>query len=533
MSACESSRVRDELYDHLMCLYERNVSVGMSPDAAGAEAISSLGDKQLLRHQLAQVHPYFPRLTIKKALTMLLVGFIFSSVHINLFDGMQQITQFIGNSLMLTAAFCMSSAGKKPRTAFAVRAVSFICLVLIYLLSPFLDRYASANIVLFGIQFILGFATWFCMLDGLRSMTDEHICDDCKPLRFGLNKLLYTVTTVPSFLVLISSGANEYSSSIPLNEGIGFILIIPFIAFLIASVQLLLRVNTALYKSEHEYKAEDRGGVKLAFFSSAVCLGIVLSMLLGCCYIRQPAETQPYNRNDIEMSEAEYAGIRAALLSYGMSDELVATLPKSEILQYRTLKVYKNSALSADLSQACFSNNYSEGYILNEYLLPIEDEAGHACIRVLRQIRCENYKQAQSGPGTRAACFPDCGKYNYLPAQGSDFILILKESDGIIYSCKPLKTYKNTHLNVTDGVEFSMDSSTDFYYAVTLALEGYSDEVLYHFSHKLVVFKQPLMGTKRSLKEIANSQTIMTVENPLYLYINFYTTETYFPDSED
>lgn len=75
MSKKERENVKDELYDHLMTKFEINLATGMDEEQAAESAIDALGNRYVLRGNLSKVHSYFPALSVKKAMTLLLVGF--------------------------------------------------------------------------------------------------------------------------------------------------------------------------------------------------------------------------------------------------------------------------------------------------------------------------------------------------------------------------------------------------------------------------------------------------------------------------
>ena len=79
ISKRERENARNELYDHLMCIYECNLARGMDEEHAAIEAENSMGDRNAVRAQLEQVHASFPELDFKKALTLVTVGFVFMS----------------------------------------------------------------------------------------------------------------------------------------------------------------------------------------------------------------------------------------------------------------------------------------------------------------------------------------------------------------------------------------------------------------------------------------------------------------------
>ena len=56
----ERNEVREELYDHLMSIYETNLACGMTEDEAEENAIDHLGDTLALKKDLNTIHQKNP-----------------------------------------------------------------------------------------------------------------------------------------------------------------------------------------------------------------------------------------------------------------------------------------------------------------------------------------------------------------------------------------------------------------------------------------------------------------------------------------
>ena len=115
----ERENARNELYDHLMCIYECNLARGMDEEHAAIEAENSMGDKNDVKTKLGQVHASFPELRFKSALALVIAGFFFASFQISLLSGMDILIKLFGQSLMIAGIFCLRKAHKKLGVSFA------------------------------------------------------------------------------------------------------------------------------------------------------------------------------------------------------------------------------------------------------------------------------------------------------------------------------------------------------------------------------------------------------------------------------
>ncbi len=76
-SKSERSDARDELYDHIMNHYEKNIACGLTEDEAYSEAVKVLGDKDEIHNFLKRVHKYKkPKEKISIAIEILAVVII-------------------------------------------------------------------------------------------------------------------------------------------------------------------------------------------------------------------------------------------------------------------------------------------------------------------------------------------------------------------------------------------------------------------------------------------------------------------------
>lgn len=129
ISKRERENARNELYDHLMCIYECNLARGMDEEHAAIEAENSMGDRNAVRAQLEQVHASFPELDFKKALALVTVGFVFMSFMFEVsYPLLKEVIQLFGMALVFAGTFCLRKASKRLGQSFAVFSAQFALL---------------------------------------------------------------------------------------------------------------------------------------------------------------------------------------------------------------------------------------------------------------------------------------------------------------------------------------------------------------------------------------------------------------------
>lgn len=164
ISKRERENARNELYDHLMCIYECNLARGMDEEHAAIEAENSMGDRNAVRAQLEQVHASFPELRFKSALALVIAGFFFASFQISLLSGMDILIKLFGQSLMIAGIFCLRRTHRKLGLAFAAIMGQYVLSGASTVLTPIAEDHPLPIFILSLLGAICGAAFWilFC-----------------------------------------------------------------------------------------------------------------------------------------------------------------------------------------------------------------------------------------------------------------------------------------------------------------------------------------------------------------------------------
>lgn len=120
MSTRKKAEVKEELWSHLMDIYEQNRATGMQHTDAQKNAVEHMGDRKTLQNSMAQLYSISPPDYMRSSLNFLIFGILFSHVHLNFFAGADQIFAFFGEMLVLYALFKLREVSSKIKTAFYI-----------------------------------------------------------------------------------------------------------------------------------------------------------------------------------------------------------------------------------------------------------------------------------------------------------------------------------------------------------------------------------------------------------------------------
>lgn len=444
MSKRERQNVREELFDHLMCKYETNIAMGMDDEEATEKAINDLGDKTVIRHRLSQVHSYYPNLSMKRAMNLLIFGFCLVSFQLNVF-GIGEFTKFIGEIVMLVALFRLSKANSWLKKAFILDFAGFG-----------LSRVAPAIIpalpsevfwiphVLYIISCVLGIIKWFYLLYGLRDLTEPFKEEYKKNIPYGFaafSNVLAPVYLIWLYCAMIVSENSDFGA---VDEAAIIIIPIGLLSIIMNLISFVM-TSKCLWQNDHEYQIETSSKKENAVAVAAFLIAVlsVVTVDLGVSF--EKAETEFYSIDDSNISETEYNRICDVLLSYNIPERLVYSLPESEIERF------ENAVPSSEIyipegyvKKYVDSNDWERyGFSFDTYTcaVGIVDESE---IPVFRYMTWIEYGKNIKGHFSDYIQFDIPGS-GFLPCvdddKNADTVLILSEENGKIMKNEPLEVY--------------------------------------------------------------------------------------------
>ncbi len=491
MSKKERQNVRDELFDHLMCKYETNIAMGMDDAVAAESAIKDLGDKTVIRHRLSQVHSYYPNLSMKKAMNLLILGFCLISFQINIIINTGEITKFIGQVVMLVAMFCLSKANDKLKKTFIFASAEYILSDIAVAISPALPS------VVFWIPHVLCIAScisniikWFYLLYGLRDLTEPFKKEYKKTIPYGFSafsNMLPTSYLIWLYCAMIVSEETDFGA-----VGEAAVIVVPLgLLSIIMNLVCFVMTSKCLWQNDHEYQIETSSKKKIAVAVVAVVIAVlsVVAVDLGVSF--EKADTEVYSIDDSDISEAEYNRICDVLLSYGIPENLIYSLPESEIERFENAvpssEIYVPEGYAPKYvdSQTDFGR-YGFSFETHTCAVGIIQDNGYTVFRYMTWLE---YGEEIKGHFSDYIQF-ETPEQNFFPCidndKNAETVLILTEENGKILKNEPLDIYySNVFGKVITGVKVQAKDGMLMYVGKNysggdMALTTYHSMNVYH-----------------------------------------------------
>lgn len=501
MSKRERQNVRDELFDHLMCKYETNLAVGMDEEKAAESAVNDLGDKNTLKFKLSQVHSYYPNLYMKKAMNLLIFGFVLTSFQINIIINTGEITKFIGQVVMLVALFCLSKANGKLKKACVLNFFEFTVAKLAVAAVPLIPTgfywiIFSAHIL----SCLVGMMKWYFVFVGLRDLTKPYLAEYPKKIPF--NSAIFFSLIPPAlfvFIYIVMIGTEEISLNI---DGEFAFVFIPFILIaVILTLVVFSRVSKCLWQNDHEYQIETSSKKKALAAVLAVAVAIVPMLAVDLGVSLEKAETEVYSIDDSDIPEAEYNRICNNLLSYGIPERFVYSLPESEIEKFKGCVPFENlkkGHVDRDLFREDVYNR--DDFIFTVYCCSVGcvDEYDRIMVRYMTWIEYSGSSDCKYSDYITMDTIPYLFPPNYDGQYNGDLFLILSEENGKLIRHEPLAVYTDNDYMVDSisGVKFEAKENLIIYYGTTYNASGdtmYQNLMLrlYHRTFPLTSMRNP------------------------------------------
>ena len=463
MSKSERQSVRDELFDHLMCRYETNLAIGMDEEKATESSINDLGDKTVIKHRLSQVHSYYPKLSMKKAMNLLILGFCLMSFQINIIINTGEITKFIGHVVMLVAMFCLSKANDKLKKALILGAAEFTLSKIAAAIVPSLPSTVFwIPHVLFIVSCILNITKWFYLLYGLRDLTVPFKKEYNKAIPYGFaafSNMLPSAYLIWMYGAMIVSDNSDFGN---VDEAAYIIIPIALVS-IITNLVVFVMSSKCLWQNDHEYRIETSSKKKAVAAVLAVAVAIVPMLVVDLGVSLEKAETEVYCIDDSDIPETEYNGTCEKLMEYGVPEKVVRSLPESEIKKYSdcipiTDYSQREQNFILNGTNGIGTGGFDDG-VRTEYrsrAFEIKDKNGNSYYRILLWFEYHgngnDYDDAFFFNYNNGSYFP----LNYPEEYNGDFLLILSEENGKTLKNEPLDVYtdKNSMTDSITGIRF-------------------------------------------------------------------------------
>lgn len=450
LSEIEREEMRDELYDHLMTKYEINLAVGMDEEKATEEAVNALGNREVLKDTIAKVHKSTPAQTLKSALNCLAVSFIFFAIaflaFLNYFE-ISAVSMFCG---LISGLFSLYSMRKIDVTdkhdwsfknCFISFSIWFAVIIIFYSLSPI----ESLDKVLKKLEFVTvypGINLFFLVIRLIKNLIkpyNKQLADAAGYYYISLGAVFAGTVLFCFFNFFgIFIDSSYFATELFLQ-----VLWVVLAFFLFATSLWISRVSQSLYQVKHNYIIETSFKKKMILVTSFALISLVLIGTVDGLYLCRTPETKPHSVEDYSFeSQEEYNKICDNLISYGVPENVVSIIPKSEINSFSSAADYydltdkaKNIISSKHYNNGQFSvNHLLTGVLLIEpdfYAIPLysKDETNYIRVLTVFNISVENKEYFKT---YRDGIFFNVLSDNMITSETSsetdDFLMIMQKN---------------------------------------------------------------------------------------------------------
>ena len=533
MSKKERENVRDELYDHLMCKYETYLAMGLDEESATEKSIKELGNKNTIRENLQKVHWYYPAQSLKSAIYVMILANFLPSLFVLL--GLLPISVLYmpvfciaAVMLRLVSAYMMRPANEKFRYAFIceiISAVSIIGLIAVYPIE------FENNEVLFsalGVVFILllivsCFLNFLGLKELIKPYSDDKVLNNLNHYLLSNLTLFYLVRDVLD----LNSHFSAFGSSVYL---------LFFVVSACIFINQMLKISDILYKCEHEYKVEI--SVKKRY---VVCLIVVAFSVLSICGVDYTVSTFKhenviYSIDDCEIDEHHYKRICDNLISYGVPEEYVELLPKSEIVKYWNSVNKSELTESASKIYGSFNHGleeirleaYDGSVIVRNYAIGLQEASDEISVRFLKIFTVHSVSEDVKAVYNDCILFDDSclNTSGYTVPETTDnrgdLLLELHITDNIVCQGKGKQLYLRPddykNYQYIKGAKFKPEPGTVIIYATTRKLADINSTeacLNYTYFHQ----QRPILFPIRTVEKLIDIQEYLTIEKNKYYYI--------------
>lgn len=421
MSPRKKNEVYDELYSHLIEEYEKNVSLGLDDESAQLKAIEKMGDKEKIASDFGKIYLIIPTEYMRSSLNFIIWGMALSFFRINLFNGMGDITKFIGGLLILYGLFKLKSVNKKLNIAFLVNIGIELFSLVTHNISLYIVDSSILQIINSFIVIPITLFEYWCIFTGIRDITENLISNEDKKPHLTSGFLSYVLCAI----IIVFSALTEVSI---------IIYVTPLL--MIFCLCQLGRAKKILAYKEPEFDLTEtlKKSEKVIFVSLAIILAV--TPLVSTYLASSPkVETAIYNIANSNAPQSEIEKARANMLELGFPEEYLNDLPDSEVLEYSDAThllvqkpdEIKETTLVNDKIVICTSETFI-------FYFPDRE------IRTIMRISLPDNSNAKYRNGVYHQYYDG----DFLPVEkdeNREFFIALSDDNNETYSTAPLSEY--------------------------------------------------------------------------------------------
>ena len=501
----ERNEVREELYDHLMSIYETNLACGMTEDEAEENAVDHLGDTLALKKDIVKVHRQNPIKVFSFNLSGYSIFMGIGALFTMYFPG--RFALFCAAILIFFAIFSLRAIKNINKNFRFLYYYSFCLsfeLAAVFSLYIFDTRLTNILLVVYLVLFLIGYYIYHFELSKHYNNRDR-----IKKIMFVVIPLCLITVIAIVFGYLALNGViynKEYSSNIH------FVWL--FLIWL-PHLWCVRVVQTGLKEYDSPVNIECSRAKRIIPAAIVAVIFISSGFISEYIYFTLPNDKTITLESTIEQV-TERDRIKAVLEAYGVNSELMEFIPDEELLEYQDLPLPEDNPLIRENEKVkCewhVTYNQPEGedkYIKRwdsfDFAFPMKKEGNNITYRILQITRHtipeEDYKEFSQyifGEFTDASVF-------YEQANTSNRYYIADKTGKSITYRKPLRIITGKYTRKA-GMEFKIKSDTVSIHAVNTTVEESGEHYPYSYfpvsDNIFIIKKKPILFRYRSVFEI-------------------------------
>lgn len=369
--------LKDELFSHLIEIYERNIALGMSDEDAQKDAVSHMGDSEAVAETFRQLYPISSEQYFKQSAWMVAFPLLFIfSISIRGIDFLYLLTFLLFCSLTR-----IRKINKTLNAAFITSLISGILQVILFFIqySILLDR--TVNICIALSSQVMYAIIYTLIIVGLIKVKKE--------LEEPKEDFWLAYASIPAMIISIGLAILSEFTLIDYNWSFigllfGFLINILPIAVIYTTVKDIDYLETGV-----PVKFLSRKKIALIF---ALLFVFSMYFVVSERFISHYPPVE-YSVNDTEEDVTE---TRNNLIEMGLPVNVAYDLPESEILKYKSvteLKIYERDEPYNPLADKAEEDLTQSHYMSYVFTIP-ETESNPLQMRVLMVVdRFEYFDQ--------------------------------------------------------------------------------------------------------------------------------------------
>ena len=440
--------LKDELFSHLIEIYERNIALGLSDEDAQKDAVSHMGDSEAVAETFKKLYPVSSAEYFKDTGKMFALYLIFAMFWMH--RGF--VALFALSGYLLSSLDRIKNINKTIHTAYIIAKVNCLLSSLFVLVSHniIIDNTITIAISIFlNLITVIGYIFTISGLVRVRKALNEE------KTYWGLGiASIFAIAT--SFAIV--------SMQLFIEENFGLMLLAAAISLLPAGLMYTISAEDIDRLETGVPQGKKTTITRYLLFTSLGMAGVFLLFSSNIFINYSPVE---YVIND---TQSDVNAIRNHLVELGLPKSVADELPESEILKY-------SNAIEIQVNES--DNTYSESYYTS-YNFTLHKDDNSFIVRTLMVI--ENLEDFKERDYTEF--FID-----YYRHETEDiFCKFLCDYDGVTKELLPIK-YEPIEDNDRKDLHYVFPNTRNaknhrVYISMTVKLTPTTDTKNYFFRHK-------------------------------------------------